>query len=266
MNWGNPLPWQKTPNTPNLGSEDSTEDMRPGLGWSGVAHLQSFVRDGGVLLTVMDTSALAISLRLAPGISVEPPKQIKIVGAVLKSVNMDAASPITYGYGDSLSVYCDNGPILNVSNLAGGRSGPRRLGSDPAPRPTGRGGLEDPDFTPGRAMAEAPEEPQGEAWEGQPLTDEQRRNNPAVIPPASRPRVILRYADSRELLISGLVEGGTEIAQHAAVVDVPVGTGHVILFSSNPIYRAETIGSYPLVLNAILNFDSLNVGRKLAEK
>jgi hypothetical protein len=266
MNWGNPLPWKNTPETPNLGNEDSTDDIRPGLGWSGVAHLQSFVRDGGVLLTVMDTSALAISLRLAPGISVEPPKQIKIVGAVLKSVNMDAASPITYGYGDNLSVYCDNGPILNVSNMAGGRSGPRRLGSEPAPRPTGRGGLEDPDFTPGRAMAETPEEPQGEAWEAQPLTDEQRRNNPAVIPPANRPRVILRYADSKELLISGLVEGGAEIAQHAAVVDAPVGSGHVILFSNNPIYRAETVGSYSLVLNAILNFDSLNVGRKLAEK
>jgi len=78
--------------------------------------------------------------------------------------------------------------------------------------------------------------------------------------------VIFRYADAKDLLISGLVEGGNEIAQHAAVVDVPVGNGHVVLFSTNPIYRAETIGSYPLVLNTILNFDSLNVGRKLAEK
>jgi hypothetical protein len=63
-----------------------------------------------------------------------------------------------------------------------------------------------------------------------------------------------------------LVEGGSEIAQHAAVVDVPVGNGHVVLFSTNPIYRAETIGSYSLVLNTLLNFDNLNAGRKLAEK
>jgi hypothetical protein len=78
--------------------------------------------------------------------------------------------------------------------------------------------------------------------------------------------VIFRYADVRDLLISGLVEGGIEIAQHAAVVDAPVEKGHVVLFSTNPIYRAETIGSYSLVLNTILNFDSLNVGRKVAEK
>jgi hypothetical protein len=31
----------------------------------------------------------------------------------------------------------------------------------------------------------------------------------------------------------------------------------VLLFANNPIYRGETIGSYPLVFNAILNFDHL---------
>jgi hypothetical protein len=266
MSWGNALPWKNTPETPNIGKEDSTEDIRPGLGWSGVEHLQNFVQHGGVLVTVMNTANLAADLRMAPGVSIEPPKQMKIVGSILKSVNMDAASPIAYGFSDSLPVYCDNGPIFNISSVAGSRGGPRRLGSEPGPRPTGRGSTEDPDFTPGRPGAEAPEEPHAETWEAQPLTDEQRRNNFAVIPPASRPRVIFRYADAKDLLISGLVEGGTEIAQHAAVVDVPVGSGHIVLFSTNPIYRAETIGSYPLVLNTILNFDSLNVGRKLAEK
>jgi len=33
----------------------------------------------------------------------------------------------------------------------------------------------------------------------------------------------------------------------------------VVLFSTNPIYRAETIGNYSLVLNTLLNFDNLNV-------
>ncbi|HEY6308200.1 MAG TPA: M14 family zinc carboxypeptidase [Candidatus Angelobacter sp.] len=266
MSWGNPLPWKNTPDTPNIGKEDSTDDIRPGLGWDGVAHLEDFVRRGGLLVTVMDTASLAITLRMVAGVAVEPPKQMKIVGSVLKSVNIDSASPIAYGFGDNLPVYCDNGPIFNLSDVAGGRGGPRRLGSEPGPRPTGRGGLEDPDFTPGRPLAEAPEEPHAEAWQAQPLTDEQRRNNLAVIPPADRPRVIFRYADAKDLPISGLVEGGAEIAQHAAVIDVPVEAGHVVLFSTNPIYRAETIGSYSLVLNAILNFDSLNTGRKPAEK
>jgi hypothetical protein len=68
------------------------------------------------------------------------------------------------------------------------------------------------------------------------------------------------------LLVSGLLDGGTEIAQHAAVIDVPMASGHVVLFSNNPIWRGETQGSYFLVFNAILNFDQLNAGRKLDDK
>ena len=78
--------------------------------------------------------------------------------------------------------------------------------------------------------------------------------------------MILRYGDAKDLLVSGLLDGGNEIAQHAAVIDVPVASGHVVLFSNNPIWRGETQGSYFLVFNAILNFDQLNVGRKLDEK
>jgi len=68
------------------------------------------------------------------------------------------------------------------------------------------------------------------------------------------------------LLGTGLVAGGAEIAQHPAVVDVPVGRGHVVLFSNNPLWRGETQGSYFLVFNAILNFDHLNSGRTLDPK
>jgi hypothetical protein len=39
-----------------------------------------------------------------------------------------------------------------------------------------------------------------------------------------------------------------------------------VLFSNNPFWRAETKGSYFLVFNAIMNFDSLGAGRKLADK
>ena len=39
--YGNPLPWKVTPETPNLAKTDETDDMRPGLGWSGVSNLQN---------------------------------------------------------------------------------------------------------------------------------------------------------------------------------------------------------------------------------
>jgi len=130
-------------------------------------------------------------------------------------------------------------------------------------RPTGRGTLDDPDEVQGRASEEVAAEPKVDVWQAVPVTDEQLRNAINVIPPAARPRVILRFADAKDLLVSGLVEGGAEIAQHAAVVDVPLEKGHVVVFSNNPIWRGETQGSYFLVFNAILNFDQLDAGRKL---
>jgi hypothetical protein len=263
--WGNPLPWKKTPDTPNLGSEDQTDDMRPGLGWAGVARLQDFVRRGGLLLTVMDTAELAASTGFTPGLSVGQRQRMRIVGTVVRSKMVDNTSPIAYGYTDNLAIWCDNGPIFNLSNIFGGRGG-RRLGGDFGERPTGRGTADDPDVPQGRPGADLPPEPRPEAWQATPVTDEQLRNGINVIPPAARPRVVLRYADNRDLLVSGLVENGSEIAQHAAVVDVPFDNGHVVVFSNNPIWRGETEGSYFLVFNALLNFDRLNTGRKLDPK
>jgi hypothetical protein len=261
--YGNPIPWKTTQLTPNIGKIDSTDDMRPGLGLSGVENLKNFTRRGGVLITAMDTSDFAITYGLVQGVALQRPQRMKLVGTILRSKMIDATSPIAYGYGDSLAVYEDEGYIFNLSNMGGGRGGRRSSGEE---RETGRGTPDDPDVVQGRPPTEVPESPRAEAWQALPLTDEQRRNNPYVIPPAERPRVVLRYADTKDLFVSGLLDGGGEIAQHAAVIDVPTGSGHVILFSNNPVWRGETHGSYFLVFNAILNFDSLNAGRKLDEK
>ncbi len=86
---------------------------------------------------------------------------------------------------------------------------------------------------------------------------EHRRNNPRVIPEALRPRALLRFADANELFVSGLLDGGGQLAQRAALVEARHGKGRVLLFAINPLYRAATLGSYPLVTNAILHFDSL---------
>jgi hypothetical protein len=73
---------------------------------------------------------------------------------------------------------------------------------------------------------------------------------------------VLRFsADEKNLLISGMLAGGSELANAPAVVDVPVGRGHVVLFANNPMWRHQTQGSFFLIFNAALNFDSLNTER-----
>ena len=259
--YGNPLPWKKTQLTPNLGGIDETDDMRPGLGWSGLQNLQKFVKDGGLFITVDDTAEFAVNYGFTQGVSASRSQRLRAIGAILRTKMVDDASPIAYGYGDMLPMYCFNGAIYNINNGVGGRGG--RM----APRATGRGTPDDPDVPQGRPPSDIPEPPaRVEPWEAPVVTDEQRRNAIGLIPPNQRPRVVLRYADSRDLFVSGLLDGGDEIAQRPAIVDVPSGNGHVLLFSTNPFWRGQTKGSYFLVFNAIMNWDNLNAGRKLAEK
>lgn len=76
------------------------------------------------------------------------------------------------------------------------------------------------------------------------------------------PRVVLRFADTNGLWVSGMLEGGSELAQTPAVVDVSLGRGHIVLFATNPMWRHQTHGAWMLVLNTALHFDNLHVGRK----
>src|SRR5687767_6265915 len=73
-----------------------------------------------------------------------------------------------------------------------------------------------------------------------------------------RAKVILRYHQTADsLLVSGLLAGGDELAGRAAVVDAPVGRGHVVLFGIRPLWRWQSQGSFALALNAIANWNHL---------
>ncbi|MGC2618319.1 MAG: M14 family zinc carboxypeptidase [Acidobacteriaceae bacterium] len=252
--YGNPLPWEKTDLTPNLGRVDSTPDMRPGLGLDGLQHLKDFVSQGGLLVTAEDTAQFAIAEGLAPGVFVNRASGVNVTGSVLGATFVDSKSPVAAGYGDSLAVYSANGLAFTIANTIS----PGRVETEKDyHRPTGRGGPQEEDVPEGRA-AVAPEPlPSPKPWEAAPLNEEQSRDNLFLIPAQYRPDVILRFA-SKNLLLSGLLEGAGQIEEKPIVVDAHYGQGNVLLFANNPIYRGETIGSYPLVFNAIMNFDHLN--------
>ena len=255
--WGNALPWQRTELTPNLGRLDATADMRPGLGADGVEHLREFVSKGGLLITCEDTAQFAIDSGLAPGVSVGATGDARVVGTVLNTVFVSTSSPVVYGYGKNLGVMSSDGMVFNVSNTVGRAS--RRALTDPyAQRPTGRGTVEDSDVPQGRKITQPEPLTKEKPWEPRALTEEQTRNNPQVIPTPYRPEVILRFTEAKTMLLSGLLDKAAPIAEHAVVVDAHLGSGNVLLFANNPVYRGETVGSYPLVFNALMNFAHLS--------
>jgi hypothetical protein len=209
---GPSVPWKKTPETPNLGVYDSTNDVRPGIGLAGMARLQQWIRAGGVLVTEGGTAALPVSYGLASGVNLVEPRQLRVRGSVLRAVVRDRKSPIVYGYADTLAVYFDQSPLFRVDSAD--ERGTERERDSSAVR-------------------------------------ELRR---------LQPRVVLEFhrrADS--LLLSGLLDGGLELAGRPAIVDVASGRGHVVLFANRPLWRWETQGSFALVFNTLLNWRHLDV-------
>ncbi len=263
----NAEPWKQSAETPNIGTYAQTDDIRPGMQMEGLLNIRNFVQKGGVFVAATGSADFLITNNLAKGATTtRAGASTRVVGSLLRTTIADAASPIMYGIPQNLAVYSDRGDSFNAGGGGGGRGaggggagiagGGGRGGGAPQ-RATGRGTPDDPDVVQGR--------PAGQGSEVLPPLDSAGtgggRGGAITAPVELRPRPLLRFDTQDKLLVSGLLDGGADIAGQTVVVDLPSEKGHYILFANNPIYRGETIGSYFMVWNAILNFDNLGAGR-----
>jgi glutamine amidotransferase-like uncharacterized protein len=67
-------------------------------------------------------------------------------------------------------------------------------------------------------------------------------------------RVIARYpSDPKQILLSGWALGAEKIAGKAALIEVSMGKGKIVLFGFRPQYRGQSLATFPLLFNAISN-------------
>ena len=217
---GPPIPWKATPLTPHLSKWDETDDTRPGMGLEGAAQVRRFVERGGLLLVEGSTNRFPIELGLTPGVSEFQSRTLGARGAIFRAEQVTTSSPILYGY-DANRVF----PVyFNQTPLLQVQTGGFGQGG-------GGGNTEglDPSY----------------------LAAQER----------ARPRVILRFLDRADSLgISGMLNNPADMQGKAAVVDAPLGNGHVVMFAIRPFWRYQTQGSWALALNAIANWNNLGGG------
>jgi hypothetical protein len=209
---GPAIPWKKTAAYPHLGKWDETDDIRPGMGYDGLAVLRRFVERGGLLITTGNSSQVPITTGFNNSVSITTTTQLNARGGIYRAQPVSSASPILYGYqSGSFPIYFNQAPVMSVT-----------------PRDT---------------------------------TAENVGVDPALVAAreAQRAKVILRYhSNADSLLVSGLLAGGSELAGKAAVVDAPVGKGHVVLFGIRPLWRWQSQGSFAMAINAIANWNHLD--------
>ena len=253
------IPWKASELTPNFGTgPDQTDDIRGGMGLEGVLNLRKFVDAGGTFITIGGNASIPIDYGILEGVSIVPARDLRVRGSVLSSFVADKLSPIVYGYDQKVPVYLNAPLLLNVGqSVQQGGGGGRFEGL--AGRPSGRGSLTDPDVVQGRPFVEPPKPTPGEGGMSEEMREAMRPYQPVA---GKEPRTVLRFdQNTNELLISGMLSGGTELAGRPAIVDVPVGQGHVVLFANNPMWRHETQGSWFFVFNTAMNFANLHAGR-----
>ncbi len=260
---GDPIPYKKSELTPNLGVQDSSDDIRGGMGLEGLTNLAKFVQEGGTLIVEGSTSTLFPEYGLTTGVTIEDPQGLYVRGSVLKANFADRKSPIAYGYdSNSLAVYFNQAPVIRVG---GGGFGGGFGGGGPQIPGVGQ------NITPNAVMQPLA------TLEDQTAEDRRRPQRPMVDEAAELrqmarafgftiddrvPRVVLRFpTDPGDMLLSGVLVGGQALAGRAVVLDAPVGQGHVVMFANRPFWRWETQGSFFLGFNAILNWNDLNAGK-----
>lgn len=235
---GEPIPWKPLEGFPHLGGPDISDDIRGGIEIEGILNLKRFVEKGGVLVCVGASCSIPIDYGLVTGISIERVSDWFAPGGVYRLYN-PGQHPITYGYGEKLGVYfnANSLPLFTMGSSTGMFTS--------GIRPTGRGSLTDPDVIQGRP-----------SYVPRSQTDDEIQTT--SLPSLPRPRVILRFAASNEVLISGGLSNPDVLASRPAVVSCPLAQGNIVLFAINPMWRMQTQGSWQLLFNTFLYREILN--------
>ena len=221
-----PMPFKKTPQTPSFGTPAESDDITGGIGYEGLAQIQHFIEDGGLMVTLGSGSMLALEgglVRFVRRSSGGVPRSAAGGGGASSAAAQQAGTrtpgahvrvtfdrphhPIAYGYPTHTWVFRQNFPLYNT---------PRRW----------------------LRMAYC---------------------TTCLDGPEDRSGIVMEWGDSenKDFVVSGQAWGEENLTGRPAILDMPVGKGHVVAFNFNPMHRDLNRGDQRLLWNALLNWQAI---------
>ena len=223
--WG-PMPFKKTAATPSFGTPAASDDITGGIGYAGLGELQKFIEAGGLLITLGSGSMLPLEGGLVRGVRRE-------AGGVPRS---------TQGGGAASAAASQNAVTR----------------------------------TPGAHLRVSFARPDHPIAYGYPAHTWVFRQNFALysVPrrwlrmayctvcldgPVDRSGIVLEWGDTEgaPFVVSGQAWGEENLIGRAAILDMPVGKGHVVTFNFNPLHRDLNRGDQRMLWNAIINWRAI---------
>ncbi len=218
-----PMPFQSTPEFPSLGTPAQSDDITGGIGWRGMANLETFVRQGGLLITLGSGSVLALESGLVRNVRHAPLPGVTTPGIHLRARFLQPEHPVAYGYPQVTTVFRSPYRIydpprrwLGMSYCTSCLSGPLDL----------RGVVLQ--------------------WGTQPFDG---GDGIEELPPAE------------PILVSGGGKNLPALEGRPAVLDMPLGSGRVLAYNFNPMHRDMNHADHRYLWNGILNWKHILAGR-----
>ena len=221
-----PMAFKKSAQSPALGTPAETDDITGGIGYEGLAQIQEFIERGGLFITLGSGSMLALEAGLVRGVR-------RDAGGVPRS---------SQGGG-------------NEAAAAAQQSFTRTPGSHL------------------RVTFDRPEHPIAYGYSAHtyvfrqnfPLYATPRRwlrmayCTTCLDGPVDASSVVLEWGDTagEPILVSGQIWGAANLTGRPAILDSPVGSGHVVTFNFNPLHRDMNRGDQRMLWNAIINWQAI---------
>jgi hypothetical protein len=227
--WG-PMPFRKTSSTPSFGTPAASDDITGGIGYGGLAELQKFIDAGGLLITLGNGSMLPLEGGLVRGVRRE-------AGGVPRSTQGGGAAAAAASQGAATRT-----PGAHVRVSFARPEHPIAYGY--APRTWV--------FRQNFALYSIPR-----SWLRMAYC------TVCLDGPSDRSNIVLEWGDKEgaAFVVSGQAWGEDNLIGRPAILDSPVGKGHVITFNFNPLHRDLNRGDQRMLWNAIINWRAVVGGR-----